>query len=152
MRRARSGHRQLLQGHSHQTHQRTGPGGRPGPQEETRLHHRGSIPPQVSSPGRVAHHHSVSGRLQANPVQHPGRLEQPRRPPYIQNSLLLAPRVVARSHLAGVSLQDMQAYLLHHLKIVSVKRNLFLIWPSPPYSRAPAASPEGLTTWPEARS
>ncbi|CAO0823410.1 hypothetical protein DFAR_3690050 [Desulfarculales bacterium] len=33
--------------------------------------------------------------------------------------------VVARSHLAGVSFQDMQASLLHHLKIVDVKLNLF---------------------------
>ncbi|CAO0823214.1 hypothetical protein DFAR_3540004 [Desulfarculales bacterium] len=40
-------------------------------------------------------------------------------------SLPLASRVVARSHLAGVSLQSMQAYLLHHRKIVDVKRNLF---------------------------
>ncbi|CAO0823189.1 hypothetical protein DFAR_3500007 [Desulfarculales bacterium] len=34
--------------------------------------------------------------------------------------------MVARSHLAGVSLQDMQAYLLHHLKNVGVKQNLFI--------------------------
>ncbi|CAO0822674.1 hypothetical protein DFAR_3220005 [Desulfarculales bacterium] len=39
--------------------------------------------------------------------------------------LLLASRVLAKSHLAGVSLQNMQAYLLHHLKIVGVKQNLF---------------------------
>ncbi|CAO0824496.1 hypothetical protein DFAR_670005 [Desulfarculales bacterium] len=43
-----------------------------------------------------------------------------------RTSLTLASRVVARSHLAGVSLQDMQAYLLHHLKIVGVKQNLFI--------------------------
>ncbi|CAO0824042.1 hypothetical protein DFAR_4040001 [Desulfarculales bacterium] len=30
-------------------------------------------------------------------------------------------RIVARSHLAGVSLQDMQVYLLYHLKIADVK-------------------------------
>ncbi|CAO0824021.1 hypothetical protein DFAR_4030005 [Desulfarculales bacterium] len=36
-------------------------------------------------------------------------------------SLPLAFRVVAKSPLAGVSLQDMQAYLLHHLKIADVK-------------------------------
>lgn len=42
-----------------------------------------------------------------------------------RTSLPLASRVVARSHLAGVSLQDMQAYLLHHLKIAGVKHNLF---------------------------
>ncbi|CAO0823169.1 hypothetical protein DFAR_340052 [Desulfarculales bacterium] len=42
-----------------------------------------------------------------------------------RTSLPLASRVVARSHLAGVSLQDMQAYLLHHLKIAGVKQNLF---------------------------
>ncbi|CAO0824517.1 hypothetical protein DFAR_680007 [Desulfarculales bacterium] len=34
----------------------------------------------------------------------------------------MASKVVARNHLAGVSLQDMKAYLLHHLKIVGVKR------------------------------
>ncbi|CAO0823356.1 hypothetical protein DFAR_3680001 [Desulfarculales bacterium] len=32
---------------------------------------------------------------------------------------------MSRSHLAGVSTQDMQAYLLHHFKIVGVKQNLF---------------------------
>jgi general secretion pathway protein A len=42
-----------------------------------------------------------------------------------RTSLPLASRVVARSHLTGVSLQDMQAYLLHHLKIAGVKHNLF---------------------------
>ncbi|CAO0824201.1 AAA family ATPase [Desulfarculales bacterium] len=53
-------------------------------------------------------------------------------------SLPLASRVVARSHLAGVSLQDMQAYLLHHLhhlKIVASSRTFSLIRPSPPYSK-----------------
>ncbi|CAO0823659.1 hypothetical protein DFAR_3820013 [Desulfarculales bacterium] len=44
---------------------------------------------------------------------------------YNRNSLPLASRVVARSHLAGVSLQSMPAYLLHHLKIAGVKQNLF---------------------------
>ncbi|CAO0822555.1 hypothetical protein DFAR_3170014 [Desulfarculales bacterium] len=45
-----------------------------------------------------------------------------------RSSLPLASRVVARSHLAGASLQDMQAYLLHHLhhlNIAGVKQNLF---------------------------
>ncbi|CAO0824702.1 hypothetical protein DFAR_840006 [Desulfarculales bacterium] len=32
---------------------------------------------------------------------------------------------MARSHLAGSSLQDMQAYLLHYLKIAGAKQNLF---------------------------
>ncbi|CAO0823507.1 hypothetical protein DFAR_3740005 [Desulfarculales bacterium] len=41
-----------------------------------------------------------------------------------RNSLPLASRVVIRSHLAGVSLQDMQVYLLHHLKIAGVEQNL----------------------------
>ncbi|CAO0824581.1 hypothetical protein DFAR_710044 [Desulfarculales bacterium] len=40
-------------------------------------------------------------------------------------ALPLASRVVARSHLAGVFLQDMQAYLLRPLKIAGVKLNLF---------------------------
>ncbi|CAO0822575.1 hypothetical protein DFAR_530015 [Desulfarculales bacterium] len=39
--------------------------------------------------------------------------------------LPLASRGVARSHLAGVSLQDVQAYLLHHLKIAGIKQNPF---------------------------
>ncbi|CAO0819872.1 hypothetical protein DFAR_1150030 [Desulfarculales bacterium] len=70
-----------------------------------------------------------------------------------RTALLLASRVVARSHLAGVFLQDMQAYLLHHFKIAGVKQNLFsVIRPLPLYSRAPAASSEEPTTWPEARS
>ncbi|CAO0823384.1 AAA family ATPase [Desulfarculales bacterium] len=42
-----------------------------------------------------------------------------------RTALPLASRVVAKSLLAGISLQDMQAYLLHHLKIAGVKRNLF---------------------------
>ncbi|CAO0820256.1 hypothetical protein DFAR_1470001 [Desulfarculales bacterium] len=42
-----------------------------------------------------------------------------------RTSLPLTFRVVARSHLAGVSLQDMQDYLLHYLKIADVKQNLF---------------------------
>ncbi|CAO0821560.1 hypothetical protein DFAR_2480010 [Desulfarculales bacterium] len=32
---------------------------------------------------------------------------------------------MARSHLAGVSLQDSQAHLLHHLKTPDAKQNLF---------------------------
>ncbi|CAO0823088.1 hypothetical protein DFAR_3460067 [Desulfarculales bacterium] len=32
---------------------------------------------------------------------------------------------MAKSHLVGASLQDMQAYLLYHLKIVGVKQKLF---------------------------
>ncbi|CAO0823025.1 hypothetical protein DFAR_3460004 [Desulfarculales bacterium] len=46
--------------------------------------------------------------------------------PYIQN--LPASGLQGRgtrSHLAGVSLQNMQVYLLHHLKSVDVKQNLF---------------------------
>ncbi|CAO0819983.1 hypothetical protein DFAR_1260036 [Desulfarculales bacterium] len=38
--------------------------------------------------------------------------------------LPLASRVIARNQLVGVSLQDMQAYLLHHLKIAGVNQNL----------------------------
>ncbi|CAO0819950.1 hypothetical protein DFAR_1260003 [Desulfarculales bacterium] len=59
---------------------------------------------------------------------------------------------MASSHLAGVSRQDMQAYLLHHLKIAGGKQNL-LFDPDalPPYSRAPAAASERPTIWPEAR-
>ncbi|CAO0820647.1 hypothetical protein DFAR_1780005 [Desulfarculales bacterium] len=68
-----------------------------------------------------------------------------------RTSLPLASRVVARSHLASASLQDMQACLLHPIsKSQASNRTSFLIRPSPPYSRAPAASFEGPTTWPEA--
>ncbi|CAO0823072.1 hypothetical protein DFAR_3460051 [Desulfarculales bacterium] len=37
----------------------------------------------------------------------------------------MASRVVAKSHLAGVALQDMQTYLLHHSKVAGAKQNLF---------------------------
>ena len=37
----------------------------------------------------------------------------------------LASRVVARSHLQGVNLQLMQQYIVHHLAIAGVERNLF---------------------------
>lgn len=37
----------------------------------------------------------------------------------------LASRIVARSHLEGVSRQDMEQYLRHHLSIAGVKKNLF---------------------------
>ncbi|CAO0819831.1 hypothetical protein DFAR_1130004 [Desulfarculales bacterium] len=32
---------------------------------------------------------------------------------------------MARSHLASLSLQDMQAYLPHHLKVAGAKQNFF---------------------------
>jgi type II secretory pathway predicted ATPase ExeA len=37
----------------------------------------------------------------------------------------LASRIVARSHLEGVSRKDMEHYLKHHLAIAGVKKNLF---------------------------
>jgi len=37
----------------------------------------------------------------------------------------LASRVVAHSHLQGVNLELMQQYIVHHLAIAGVKRNLF---------------------------
>jgi type II secretory pathway predicted ATPase ExeA len=37
----------------------------------------------------------------------------------------LASRVVARSHLEGVSRQQMQQYIAHHLAIAGVTRDLF---------------------------
>lgn len=40
-------------------------------------------------------------------------------------SMPLASRVVARSHLEGVSRDDMEQYLKHHLSIAGVKQNLF---------------------------
>lgn len=42
-----------------------------------------------------------------------------------RNSLPLASRIVARSHLEAVNREGMEAYLLHHLTVVGVKRNLF---------------------------
>jgi type II secretory pathway predicted ATPase ExeA len=37
----------------------------------------------------------------------------------------LASRIVARSHLEGVSRQDMEQYLIHHLAIAGIRKNLF---------------------------
>jgi len=42
-----------------------------------------------------------------------------------RKSMPLASRIVARSHLEGVSRQDMEQYLTHHLAIAGVKKNLF---------------------------
>jgi type II secretory pathway predicted ATPase ExeA len=42
-----------------------------------------------------------------------------------RTSMPLASRIVARSHLMGVSRQDMEQYLEHHLSIAGVKTNLF---------------------------
>ncbi|CAO0822537.1 hypothetical protein DFAR_3160005 [Desulfarculales bacterium] len=95
----------------------------PGPQEETRPHHRWSLPPQASNPGRVAYHHSVSGRLQANPAHHIILAGQNNLADLLiyRTSLPLASRVMAISRLDGASLQDMQDYLLHYLKIAGIK-------------------------------
>ncbi|CAO0820997.1 AAA family ATPase [Desulfarculales bacterium] len=63
-----------------------------------------------------------------------------------RTSLPLASRVVASSHLAGASLQDMQAYLLRHLKVAGVKQKLF---PDPAVTAMQQgfdASSEGPTT------
>ncbi|RPI78597.1 MAG: AAA family ATPase [Desulfobacteraceae bacterium] len=40
-------------------------------------------------------------------------------------SLPLASRIVARSHLQGVNREDMEQYLIHHLKVAGIKKNLF---------------------------
>ena len=37
----------------------------------------------------------------------------------------LASRIVARSHLEGADRNQMESYLLHHLKLAGIKRNLF---------------------------
>jgi type II secretory pathway predicted ATPase ExeA len=42
-----------------------------------------------------------------------------------RTSLPLASRIVARSHLEGISRQEMEAYLLHHLKIAGIAHQLF---------------------------
>ena len=42
-----------------------------------------------------------------------------------RSSQPLASRIVARSHLQATSLEEMHAYLAHHLSIAGVKHNLF---------------------------
>jgi type II secretory pathway predicted ATPase ExeA len=42
-----------------------------------------------------------------------------------RTSLPLSSRIVARSHLEGVTRQDMLNYLIHHLKIAGLSHNLF---------------------------
>ncbi len=42
-----------------------------------------------------------------------------------RTSLPLSSRIIARCHLQGVSRQDMEAYLTHHLKIAGIKHSLF---------------------------
>jgi general secretion pathway protein A len=42
-----------------------------------------------------------------------------------RSSLPLASRIVARSHLEGIDLEQMQLYLAHHLSIAGVKTQLF---------------------------
>ncbi len=42
-----------------------------------------------------------------------------------RSSLPLASRIVARSHLEGIDLEQMQLYLTHHLAIAGVKTQLF---------------------------
>jgi general secretion pathway protein A len=42
-----------------------------------------------------------------------------------RSSLPLSSRIVARSHLEGIDLDQMQHYLLHHLSIAGVKTQLF---------------------------
>ncbi|CAO0821109.1 hypothetical protein DFAR_2110003 [Desulfarculales bacterium] len=59
---------------------------------------------------------------------------------------------MARSHLAGVSLQDIKAYLLRYLKIVGAKQNLFSDPAVTAIQQGFGGSSEGPTIWPEARS
>ncbi len=42
-----------------------------------------------------------------------------------RDSRPLASRIVARSHLEGSNREDMEKYILHHLKIAGIKSNLF---------------------------
>ncbi len=42
-----------------------------------------------------------------------------------RNSAPLASRVVGRAHLKGVDRQEMEQYLLHHLSLAGIKRNIF---------------------------
>ena len=42
-----------------------------------------------------------------------------------RSSLPLASRIVAKSHLEGIDLEQMQLYLAHHLRITGVKVQLF---------------------------
>ena len=57
-----------------------------------------------------------------------------------RSSLPLASRVVARSHLEGIDLDQMQLYLAHHLAIAGVKTQLF----SPPAITAIQQGSAGL--------
>ncbi|CAO0824418.1 hypothetical protein DFAR_630057 [Desulfarculales bacterium] len=128
LRRARNGRRQFLKGRPHQTHKKIGPGG-PSPRTARRNPSSSSRkPPSVGFKSWPSCTPALSFRK--TPIL-----------PFIlasQNdfanlliliyraSLPLASRVVARSHLAGVSLQDMQNYLLqHHRKIAGVKQKFF---------------------------
>lgn len=42
-----------------------------------------------------------------------------------RTSLPIASRVIARSHLEGIDKTGMEAYLMHHLKLAGIDRNLF---------------------------
>jgi type II secretory pathway predicted ATPase ExeA len=57
-----------------------------------------------------------------------------------RSSLPLASRIVARSHLEGIDLEQMQLYLAHHLKIAGLKTQLF----SPPAITAIQQASAGL--------
>jgi type II secretory pathway predicted ATPase ExeA len=57
-----------------------------------------------------------------------------------RSSLPLASRIVARSHLEGIDLEQMQFYLAHHLSIAGVKAQLF----SPPAITAIQQASAGL--------
>ena len=57
-----------------------------------------------------------------------------------RSSLPLASRIVARSHLQGIDLEQMQLYLAHHLTLAGVKAQLF----SPPAITAIQQASAGL--------
>lgn len=57
-----------------------------------------------------------------------------------RSSLPLASRIVAKSHLEGIDLEQMQLYLAHHLSIAGVKTQLF----SPPAITAIQQGSAGL--------
>jgi type II secretory pathway predicted ATPase ExeA len=67
-----------------------------------------------------------------------------------RTSLPLSSRIVARSHLEGVSRKHMEAYLAHHLKIAGIQTLCSPRLRSRPSTRVPEGSSEEPTAWPVA--
>ncbi|CAO0824298.1 hypothetical protein DFAR_570011 [Desulfarculales bacterium] len=117
---------QLFQARPHRIHQKTGPGVAQDRKKQP-IFIISVKPPSSGFKSWPSCTSSLSFRetpSQSSPASWPASTTSPTSS-YTELHLPLASKVVARSHLAGVSLQSMQAYLLHHLKIAGVKQNLF---------------------------